>query len=104
MKRGILMLLLFATVIPLTSFAPVDSEMTARKLLVNLFDGISKIQTLYFKLDYRERLLDNDKFRHDSSTTKYQKSPRRIYMKMSSGMELLWGPDMNDGDALIHPN
>ncbi len=24
--------------------------------------------------------------------------------QMSSGMELLWGPDINDGDALIHPN
>ena len=104
MKRYLFLLVLVFLAIPLTSFRHAGDSAEAHTLLNNLFESISKIHTLYFKLDYRERLLDNGKFRHDSSTTKYQKSPKRIYMKMSSGMELLWGPDINDGDALIHPN
>jgi hypothetical protein len=104
MKRRLLLLLLLLFSTPLLSFGPGNSSVEARKILDNLFASIDNIKTLYFKLEYRERLIDNGKFRHDSSTTKYQKLPRRIYMKMSNGAELLWGPDMNDGDVLIHPN
>ncbi len=68
MKRGGLFLLLLIAVFPLTSFGPADDSMEAHTLLNNLFESISKIQTLYFKLEYRERSLDNGKFRHDSST------------------------------------
>jgi hypothetical protein len=104
MKRRLLLLLLLFCTAPLVSFGPADNTMTAHKLLDNFFAGVSKVQTLYFKLTCKERLIDKGKFRCDSSITKYQKSPRRIYMKMSNGAELLWGPDMNSGDALVHPN
>jgi outer membrane lipoprotein-sorting protein len=76
----------------------------ARDILNKVFDKISTIQGLYYRLEYKERVFESGKMRHDSSTVKYQKSPRKIYIKMANGSELLWGPDMNGGDVLVHPN
>jgi len=105
MKRPFILCLLVLLVLPSLSFkAPSDGTVNARQLLDGVFESIGKIQQLYYQLKYQERVFETGKYRKDSSTTKYQKMPRRIYMKMSNGAELLWGPDMNDGDVLVHPN
>lgn len=75
----------------------------ARTIILNVLKSIAHVHTLIYKLDYMERKA-NGKMRKDSSTIKYQKSPLRIYMKMSNGAEILWGPDMNGGNVLVHPN
>jgi len=104
-KGRFLMCLSILLVLPSLSFQSAQPRvMDAHKLLNGLFESIGKIQQLYYKLKYQERVFETGKYRKDSSTAKYQKTPRRIYMKMSNGAELLWGPDMNDGDVLIHPN
>lgn len=101
MKRpAILLLLLFA--LPLTSFT--GGGINTREILNKVFDKIATIQTLYYRLSYQERVYETGKMRHDSSTTKYQKAPKRIYIKVANGIELLWGPDINGGDVLVHPN
>lgn len=104
MKRPAVIVLLFSIVFIAFARQPLAQVIDTRALLNTTFDSIDKVKTLYFKLEYKERIYDNGKLRHDSSTTKYQKSPLRIYMKMANGAELLWGPDANDGDVLVHPN
>jgi hypothetical protein len=79
-------------------------SISPRTILNNVFDKIATIKTLHYQLTYKERVFETGKYRIDSSSIKYQKLPRRIYIKMSNGAELLWGPDVNEGDALIHPN
>jgi hypothetical protein len=54
-------------------------------------------------MEYKERNLDNGKIKNDSTAVKYQKYPRRVYIKVSNSAELLWGPDINGGDILVHP-
>jgi hypothetical protein len=106
MKRGLLFVLFVISAFGLLSLKPGgdDASVSAHKLLNNMFESIGKVQTLYFQLNYQERDYENGKYHKDSSITKFQKQPKRVYMKMSSGLELLWGPDMNKGEALIHPN
>jgi hypothetical protein len=94
-------LLFIALLAALNSMA----QSTDPKDIVNrVFDRISTIHTLCFKLHYKERVYENGKYRNDSSFAKYQKAPRREYIKVSNGTELLWGPDINGGDVLVHPN
>lgn len=77
---------------------------TARDILSKVFETIGTIQTLYYRLEYKERVWESGKMRNDSSITKYQKAPRKLYIKVANGTELLWGPEMNGGDVLVHPN
>ena len=103
-KRPYSLLLFVLFTLHLVPFKSYSQVINARTILNTTFDSIEKIRTLYFRLDYHERISENGKMRQDSSTTKYQKSPRRVYMKMANGAELLWGPDINNGDVLIHPD
>lgn len=76
----------------------------AHSILNEVLANMNKINTLNYKLTYRERVFENGKIRTGSSTIKYQKLPRRVYIKTANGTELLWGPDMNEGDVLAHPS
>jgi outer membrane lipoprotein-sorting protein len=80
-----------------------DNIPNAHDILTTMLKNIAAIKTLTYELDYTERK-DDSKFRKDSSHIKYQRTPLRVYMKMADGAEILWGPDINGGDALVHPN
>ncbi|HTB07169.1 MAG TPA: hypothetical protein VK806_09475 [Bacteroidia bacterium] len=103
MRKNILALLLSSFALLSFTSIKVEEIPTARTILDGLFKSVENAQTLAYELDYSERKADG-KYRKDSSNIKFQKTPFRVYMKMSTGAEVLWGPDMNDGDALIHPD
>lgn len=95
--------LLFAGVIFISLSAERTTDVVnAHTVLDGLFKSLASVKTLTYQLAYAERK-DDGKMRKDTSQIKYQKSPFRVYMKMAEGAEILWGPDMNDGEALVHP-
>ncbi len=84
--------------IPLTDH-PVDS----RSIITGMNKGIAQAKTLTYRMVYTERL-DEGVIHIDSSTVKFQRTPHKIFMKMSDGAEVLWCSDINNNNAWVHPN
>ena len=103
MRKNILLLSLSCVAFFVLTSSKTETIPNARNIMDALYKSVANTKTLAYELDYAERKADG-KFRKDSSNIKYQKTPFRVYMKMSNGAEVLWGPDMNNGDALVHPN
>lgn len=98
------MLLLLPGLVFISLSAERKSEkiVNAHTVIDGMFKSISAVKTLTYDLAYIERK-DDGRLRKDTSHIKYQRTPFKVYMKMAEGAEILWGPDMNDGDALVHP-
>ncbi len=84
-------------------FAAIGQSVDTRSILNGVITKTDAINRVSYRLSYRERVYENGKMRTGSSDIRYQKSPRRVYIKTDNGTELLWGPDMNEGDVLVHP-
>src|ERR1700722_14125852 len=72
-------------------------------ILDDVFKSIDNIKTLTYTMVYSERL-DEGRIHVDSNQVKFQKAPRKIYVKASDGTEVLWSADTNRNRAYVHPN
>ncbi|HXP48564.1 MAG TPA: DUF1571 domain-containing protein, partial [Bacteroidia bacterium] len=75
----------------------------AHSIINDLFKAIDNAKTLTYTMVHSERL-DGSTISTDSSQVKSQKSPHKIFMKMSDGAEVLWQDGVNNGNAWVHPN
>ena len=64
--------------------------------------AVNSLKTLTYTMIQTERL--DGKTHVDSSLVKIQRVPHYTYLKMSDGAEILWGVNMNNGNAYVHPN
>ncbi|NNM95656.1 MAG: DUF1571 domain-containing protein [Bacteroidia bacterium] len=76
----------------------------ARAIINKVMEKLGGINTACYQLTYCEKVFETGKMRRGSSDIKYRKTTQRVYMKTENGTELLWGPDLNDGDVLVHPS
>ncbi len=72
-------------------------------ILDDVFKSIDNVKTLTYTMVYSERL-EAGRMHIDSNDVKFQKAPRKIYMKTSDGTEVLWVADTNKNRAFVHPN
>ena len=78
-----------------------NSLTNPRGIIEGLFKSIDNIQTLTYTMAYSERF-SGDEMHAYSSQIKYQKAPHKIYVKMSTGLEVIWLAGANNGDAWVH--
>lgn len=103
-KGGVLLILTLAFM--LFSAKPVAYDETyvdAHTIVYGMFKSIDNIKTLQYLMISTERV-DDSKIKVDSSRVKSLKSPRKIFMKMSDGDEVLWVEGSNNNNAWVHPN
>jgi hypothetical protein len=75
----------------------------AHSILTSLFKSVDNVKTLTYTMTHSERM-DDGRILSDSSQVRSQKSPQKIFMKMSDGAEVLWCAGLNNGNAWVHPN
>jgi hypothetical protein len=80
-----------------------DTVVDAHTIVNGLFKSVGNVKTLTYTMVYTERL-DGGTSHLDSSYVKLQRTPHRIFMKMSDGAEVLWAEGVNNGNAWVHPN
>lgn len=105
-KISFRILLLAATLSVLFAAKPAPDKnaiVDARSIINDLFKAIDNAKTLTYTMVHSERL-DGSTISTDSSRVKSQKSPHKIFMKMSDGAEVLWQDGVNNGNAWVHPN
>jgi len=78
-----------------------NSLTDSASIITGLFKSIDNIKTLTYTMAYKERL-DEDNMQAYRSQVKYKKAPRQVYVKMTSGVEIIWLAGVNDGDAWVH--
>ncbi len=71
-------------------------------VLEDVFKSIDNAKTLTYQMTYSERLA-TDQLHTDSNFVKIQQAPRKIYVKMSDGTEVLWVDNFNKNRAYVHP-
>lgn len=75
----------------------------AKFVLESMIRSVDKHNQYQYIVDTKERI--DGKLVKSSSLFKYQYKPRRIYLKsLESGVEILYGDGLYDGEALINPN
>jgi hypothetical protein len=84
---------------PFNSGSFIDS----RTIMDEVFNSIDSIKTLTYTMIYSERL-DKDRMHTDSNQVKFQKTPRKLYVKLSDGTRVLWVEGENKNEAWVHPN
>jgi len=84
---------------PFANTSTVDNH----SVLAGLFKGVAGIKTLDYTMIQTERL-DGGKTHIDSASVKFQRTPHKIFMRLSGGNEILWSADDNNGEAWVHPN
>jgi len=72
-------------------------------IMDDVFKSIDNTKTLKYTMVYSERL-NETKIHTDSNQVKFQKTPRKLYVKLSDGTEVLWIDGENKNEALVHPN
>jgi len=71
-------------------------------MLEDVFKSIDNAKTLTYQMTYSERLAGGS-MHIDSNFVKLQQAPRKIYVKMSDGTEVLWVDNFNKNRAYVHP-
>jgi outer membrane lipoprotein-sorting protein len=104
-KRGIYRCAIGVTIVLLVllqSFTDrIQEKLTSRIIMNRVQAAADALQTVSFDLKIQERV--QGKYRVSSSAVKLQKSPRKIYMKLSSGPELLYIDGSNNDKVLVNP-
>jgi outer membrane lipoprotein-sorting protein len=102
MGRAVVFCLFLCFCIITTSFTTLKStkSTSAKDVLNNLIESISKVKTLRYNLQCNERI--KGKMQHTESSVKLQVSPRKLYISVR-GPELIWIEGANNGNALVNP-
>ncbi len=71
------------------------------EILNGILESTSKIKTLRYDLQRNERLKGT--MTYTESRVKLQLSPRKLYISLTTGQEVLWVQGANNGNALVNP-
>ncbi len=97
-----LSVILTLLILLLSSGSPKQSN-PAKFVLESMITSVDKHNQYQYIVDTKERI--DGELISSSSLFKYQYTPRRIYLKsLESGVEILFGDGLYDGEALINPN
>lgn len=103
LKRFVLFVFVFSfcgLFISFSSYRKTDDESKAREALNNLFNSVSKIETMKWNLKVIERIKGKPKY-YGSSVKLRVKPQRKLYINIK-GTEVLWVQGSNSGKALVH--
>jgi LysM repeat protein len=81
--------------------APLPEKLTSRLIMNRVLASADALKTVSFDLKIQERV--QGKYRVSSSAVKLQRQPRKIYIKLSSGPELLYIDGSNNDKVLVNP-
>ncbi|HXP49844.1 MAG TPA: DUF1571 domain-containing protein, partial [Bacteroidia bacterium] len=97
--------LLFVLAVVAIAAAPFNSVgfIDSHTIMDGVFKSIDSVKTLTYTMVYTERL-DKDRMHTDSNQVKFQKTPRKLFVKLSDGTKVLWIEGENKNEALVHPN
>ena len=93
--------LVYCTLLFSFRYRQAKTIITSRDLIDRVFDAISNVKTMRYKLHCNERI--KGRMRYFESKVKLQTSPRKLYLSLK-GPEVLWIQDANNGDALVNPS